>query len=133
MLPKPVRELAASVEFCSHIALGAHLIELAAHRVVPPPRGTSGGIVIEADDYVTAIAGGKFREYRSELSLRRHLVRDFRGRHCRLLDLEAGSGARHEVTVIGVMLDTTVNIQTAIRGGLGARPPDSVDRRTCHS
>ena len=126
MLAKPIGEFAAAVELGLQIADGTDLVDLIAHRVAAPGCGVAGGIVVEANDDVTALGGGELREDGSEFSIRRHLGRNLRGRHDRFLDLEAGSGPRYEVTA-KVVVGAAVYVEATIRSGVRPGPPDGAD------
>ena len=132
MLSKPVREFSAAIEVGFEIAQGADLGELVADCVPSLGCYVASGVVIEADDYVAAVAGGEVREYGPELPLRRHLACNLRRRHCRLLDLKARSGARYEIAAKFMVIDVAVDIQTAIGCRMGTGPPDGADRGICH-
>ena len=129
MLLKPAREFVAAVVVSFQLTRDAGLVELLPHCDLPPDRWVSGGIIIKADNDVTAVACGELCEYRSEKPLRGYLLGDSCGRHRRFLHLESSSGARYEISTEAFVFNPAIDMQAAVRGGLGACPSDGADGR----
>ena len=133
MLPEPVRKFSAAVEAGLQVAEGVDGLELPLHRIEAWAQLRARGIVVEADDDVTAVCGREIGEDWAECAVRRHFVGDSRGRHRRLLDLKAGESTGHKVTAKVLGFHTAVNVQPSIGRRMGTAPPDGANGKTCVS